>query len=270
MAIHSAIYQGTVTHDRSRPRPHHLSYDVFSLLLDIDELEQLDENHILFGYNRWAAMSFWNRDHGDGSGNPLRPWVEARLAQAGLNLEGGAIRILSYPRLFGYAFNPLTVYYCYDRSGALGGILYEVSNTFAERHTYVIPVEDAGNPVIRQSCAKEFYVSPFLSMDCTYHFRISKPAGSAKIAIRQEDENGPLFSAFFSGRRKSFTSTNLASALGRFPLMTLKVICGIHWEALCLWLKRIPVYRHKPAASKFGASIIHAATTNQDRAGKAA
>lgn len=266
---HSALFEGLVVHQRVRPRRHRLAYRVFALLLDLEEIPQLDSESPLFGHNRRAVVSFWNRDHGDGTGGDLRPWVEAKLVEAGLQPDGGAIRMLCYPRIFGYAFNPLTVYFCYRRDGAPTAILYEVRNTFRERHTYVIPVDVTGKPVIRQRCEKAFYVSPFLPMACTYRFRILPPGESVAIAIRQEDADGLLLSASFNGQRKPLNTAMLAGALSRYPAMIFKVAAGIHWEALRLWLKRLPVYRHRPAAKQIGTSIIQSAAARRET-GKAA
>ena len=266
---HSALFEGPVVHQRVRPRRHRLSYDVFALLLDLDEISSLDSRSPLFGYNRHALVSFWNRDHGDGSGGDLRPWINAKLAEAGLQPDGGPIRVLCYPRILGYAFNPLTVYFCYRQDGAPAAILYEVRNTFHERHTYVIPVEPSSKAVIRQSCEKVFYVSPFVPMECTYHFRILPPGDSVAVAIRQEDEHGLLLAASFNGQRKPLTAATLAGALARYPAMIFKVTAGIHWEALRLWLKRLPVYRHRSAATPIGTSIIKNASVEREP-GKAA
>jgi DUF1365 family protein len=252
----SALYEGPVVHKRLRPRHHQLSYRVFSLLLDLDELPALDMHHKVFGYNHWALLSFWNKDHGDGSGNSLRPWVESQMSEAGIYPDGGPIRILCYPRILGYAFNPFA-------------ILYEVGNTFGERHTYVIPVDDATRPVIQQSCDKAFYVSPFMPMDCTYHFRMIVPGPSVNITIRQEDEDGLVFAASFNGQRSEFSTKTLLGSLARYPSMIFKVIAGIHWEAARLWIKRLPIYRHQPAESPVGKTIIQTTNTN-GRTGKAA
>lgn len=251
----SAIYQGDVVHQRKRPRVHRLRYTVASVLLDLDELPGLAKRSRLFGHNRFAPLAFYDRDHGPTDGTPLRPWVESRLRQAGIEPDGGAIRLLCYPRIFGYAFNPLSVFFCYRRSGDLSAILYEVCNTYKERHTYVIPVDDAARPVIRQSCDKELYVSPFIAMDTTYHFRIVPPSEDVRIAIRQEDAEGLLLAASFAGSRRPFSEAGLRHILMRFPLLTLKVIAGIHWEALKLWLKGLPVFRHSPTANPVQFSI---------------
>lgn len=254
--VRSAIYEGDVVHERRRPRRHRLKYRVFSLLLDLDELPVLDRTFKLFGYNRRAPLAFYDRDHGPTDGGPLRPWVENHLRDAGLNPDGGAIRLLCYPRIFGYVFNPLSVYFCYARTGELLAILYEVCNTFKERHTYVIPVDGPTDRVIRQSCEKSMYVSPFIGMDAAYHFRIVPPAARTNIVIRQEDADGLLLAASFAGARQPFSTGTLARTLARFPLLTLKIVAGIHWEALRLWIKGLKVFAHAPAAQPIQSSII--------------
>ena len=225
-------------------------------------MQELDRCLPLFGHNRFAPLAFFDRDHGPTDGRALRPWVEEHLADAGIEPDGGPIRLLCYPRIFGYVFNPLSVFFCYRSSGQLAAILYEVCNTFKERHTYVIPVRDNGRRhVIRQSCAKALYVSPFIGMNATYHFRIMAPAESVRIVIREEDGDGLLLAASFIGMRRSLTGGSLLSLLARFPLLTLKIFAGIHWEALKLWRKRVPVFRHSPARQPVQVSI-ETSTTN--------
>ena len=248
MSLQSAIYRGEVVHERLRPKRHRLRYGVFSLLLDLDELPLLDRRFRLFGYNRWAPFSFHDRDHGPASGEPLRPWIEARLRDAGLQPDGGAIRLLCYPRVFGYVFNPLSVYFCYRRNGELAAIVYEVCNTFGERHCYVLPARSGSGNVIRQSCDKALYVSPFIDMDCTYHFRIISPGEGVSVVIRQEDGEGLLLAAAFRGEKQAWSESALARCLAGFPLLTFKVTAAIHWEALKLWLKGVPVFPHQAAA----------------------
>lgn len=249
----AALYHGTVLHRRLRPRRHVLRYRVFSMMLDLDRLAELDRELRLFAYNRAGVLSFHDADHGDGSGAPLRPQVEAYLAAARVDLAGGAIRVLCYPRLFGYVFNPLTVYFCHHRDGDLAAILYEVSNTFGERHTYVIPVGpgQAAGGAVRQSCAKRFHVSPFIGMDADYAFRVVPPGDRVTVAITETDDDGPFLQASFTGRREACSDRTLWRAVLRYPLMTLKVIGAIHWEALTLWRKGVPVHRRprSPAAA---------------------
>ncbi len=245
----SALYRGTVVHRRLKPRAHHMTYRVFSLLLDLDALPVLSRRLRWFGYNRWAPLAFHDRDHGPGDGRPLRPWIEAELAAAGLDLEGGPVRVLCYPRLWGYVFNPLTVYFCHDAAGRLRAVMHEVNNTMKERHCYLIPVPEAEADarLVRQSCDKRMYVSPFIAMETTYNFTIRPPGEKVAVAIEQTDAEGPVLRAAFSGRREALTDRALAAAVARHPLMTMKVIVGIHWEALRLWLKGVRLARRVPA-----------------------
>jgi len=252
----SAIYVGDVVHRRYRPKEHRLRYKVFSLLIDLDELPDLDRHLRVFGYNRRALISFWDKDHGSGQPGKLREWVEAQLTDAGLDRADLRIRLLCYPRLFGYVFNPLTVYFCETRDGDLGAILYEVCNTFHERHTYVIPIEGGSQSVVRHSCRKQMYVSPFIPMDCSYQFTTRRPDSRVAIAIRETDGEGSLLSASFSGERRVLSDASLLRTLIGFPLMTLKVTAAIHWEALRLWLKGVPIHRHIKSLNPHARTIV--------------
>ena len=256
MSGQSALFLGEVIHVRARPRRHRLRYRVFSLLLDFDELPAISASSWLLGYNRRAVLSFWDVDHGDGSDGGLRDWIDARLRETGRLEDGMSTRVLCYPRIFGYVFNPLTVYFCYASDGQLRVILYEVCNTFRERHTYVIPVEDGATGAVRQGCAKKLYVSPFMPMSCFYRFSIEPPGEKVVVRIDESDADGPLLVASFAGRREPLSDRALLRALMRYPLMTLKVAVGIHWEALRIWWKGIPVHRHRPAANRVATTIV--------------
>jgi len=256
MSGHSALYLGDVMHARFRPRRHKLHYRVFSLLLDLDELPAFSATSRLFGYNRRAVLSFWDKDHGDGETGGLRAWVEARLLEAGCFEAGMSLRVLCYPRILGYVFNPLTVYFCYAPDGALRAILYEVCNTFGERHTYVIAVSGDEPGPIRHGCPKELYVSPFLPMACFYRFHIEPPGEAILVRIDESDADGPLLVASFAGTRQPMTDRSLLGALLRYPLMTLKVTAGIHWEALRLWWKGVPIHRHQAADRPVASTIV--------------
>lgn len=245
----SALYFGEVMHQRVRPRRHRLRYGVFFVFVDIDELAGLHQRLPLFSYNRFNLFSFFDKDHGPGDGGPLRPWVERHLAEAGIDLGGGAIRLLCFPRVLGYVFNPITVYFCHRLNGELGAILYEVSNTFGERHTYLAPVVSDGSSIVSHWCEKKFYVSPFNAVEGGYSFRVEPPAQSVSVVINQSDAQGPLLHAALRAKRVPLTLGALLSAFVRYPLLTLKVIAGIHWEALRLWGKGLRlVDRPQPPA----------------------
>ncbi|MBB3944624.1 hypothetical protein GGQ73_000549 [Rhizobium skierniewicense] len=268
MTFRSAIYAGHVVHARHRPHAHKMRYRVFSLLLDLDELSILDKGLRLFGYNRRAIFSFRDTDHGAGEKGQLKQWVERHLAAAGLNIPPDALRVdmLCYPRIFGYVFNPLTVYFCHDRhdQNRLVAILYEVCNTFHERHTYIIPAVVNDNGTVQHSCAKEMYVSPFVPMECTYEFRIRPPDDKVLVTINEQDGEGDLLFASFAGTRRALSDGTLGRALLTYPLMTLKIMGAIHWEALRLWAKGNPIYRHKAAKQRIASSV---SVNDRDAAG---
>jgi len=250
MSFASQIFKGKVFHKRFKPKEHRLDYRICSFLFDLDEIPTLNQDLKVFSHNKRNLISFWDKDHGDGSGQPLRPYVEGVLHKAGIDLQGGSIRLLCYPRLFGYAFNPLSVYYCYHADETLKAVIYEVSNTFGQRHSYVIPLEDHAGPeaVIEQSCEKGFYVSPFMAVEGRYHFRLQAPSQRLALTITQTDaEDDLLLKASFSGVAQEMTDRSLVSMLLRYPLMTVKVIVGIHWEALHIWRKGIKVTKRPPA-----------------------
>jgi DUF1365 family protein len=239
MTLRSALYVGSVMHRRLRPRPHRLRYRVFWMLLDLDEIDRLPRRLRLFAHNRFNALSFHDADHGDGSGTPLRDQVDRQLHAAGIETEGGAIRLLCMPRIFGYGFNPLSIYFCYRPDGALAAVLYEVHNTFGERHGYLIRVEPgaAAGAVIDQYCQKVFYVSPFMDMDLTYAFRLAAPGERISVAIDTSDKDGRVLTAALTGKRAALTDSALLRVLATHPAVTLKVIAAIHWQALRMLFK---------------------------------
>lgn len=255
----SAIYAGEVFHQRFRPRAHRLRYRVFQCLFDLDEIDAMASGLRLFSRNRFNLFAFHDKDFGDRSGNPLRPQVEALMRRAGQEPDGGPIRLLTMPRMLGHVFNPISLWLCHRRDGSLATLIYEVTNTFKERHSYVIPVAagQARAPVIRQACDKSFYVSPFMDLDMRYDFTVEPPMENAKLVVAGGDAQGPLIVAAFSGNRHELSDGALAKAFLRHPLLTLKVVAGIHVEALWLFLKRIGVRRHVATAND-GVSIVPA------------
>ncbi|HKU64546.1 MAG TPA: DUF1365 domain-containing protein [Rhizomicrobium sp.] len=275
----SALYEGWVMHRRLRPKHHRFQYRVFAMLLEMDELAALDRKLALFKYNRWGLFSFQDRDHGDG--RPVKLWLDDLLTQNGVDAKG-ARRVLCYPRILGFVFNPISVWFCDDEQGRLKAIVYEVHNTYEERHAYVLPVPQAPTPgtdlrehrpgtarpdgslenqnglsspvgratqdIVRHDCTKNFYVSPFLSRDCRYQFRIRPPGQDVAIVIQEEEAGAPILNASFAGARRALSDRMLVKMLLRYPLMTLKVVAAIHFEAVRLMLKGMRRHPHQPKA----------------------
>ena len=157
----SCIYSGLVTHRRFKHKRHFFSYKIFSLLIDLNELKSLEEKINFFSYNRFNILSFYDKDHGPRDGSSLVTWVKNTLSDANINIESGTIKLLCYPRFFGYVFNPLSIFYCYDKNLQLKAVLYEVKNTFNEQHTYVFSASSSSNLILHK-CNKKFHVSPFM------------------------------------------------------------------------------------------------------------
>lgn len=256
--LDAAIYSGLVIHRRFAPRTHAMRYRMFMALLDIDRLDALDEDLRLFSHNRFNLFAFHDRDHlpkGAPSKATLRGMVQDHLTAAGLVPDGGAIRLLSLPRILGHAFNPLSVYFCHRADGSLAAILYEVTNTFKERHTYVIAVEPGDGGAIHQRCGKVFYVSPFLDMDLTYDFRIVAPGDHISVAVDGSKGSLRIIAAAFAGDRRPFTDVSILRTFLGHPLVSLMVVAGIHWEALKLWGKGIGL-RARPAPPPAPATFV--------------
>jgi hypothetical protein len=241
--MNSALYAGTVVHQRLRPKRHRLRYRLAQGLFDLDELDGVAGKLRFLSRNRFNLFAFHDRDFGDGSGTPLRAQIEAHLRAAGLAPDGGPIRLLAMPRVLGHIFNPIAIWFCHRSDGSLLAIVYEVTNTLKQRHSYLIPVTDGADGTIRQSCAKTLYVSPFMDMDMAYDFAIRPPGEKVQIVVNGRDGEGPLISASFAGRRRALTDGALLRIFFTIPLVTLKTVAGIHWEALKLWLKGIRIRR---------------------------
>ncbi len=251
----SAIYRGAVVHRRLRPKRHRLRYGVFNMLFDLDELPRLDRELRFFSRNRFNLFSFYDRDHGNGK-QRLRNYVESLLRKHGIDLAGGPVRLLCMPRVLGYVFNPLSIYFCYRPSGKLAAILYEVNNTFGERHNYLAAAGKNPDAAVTQEADKSFHVSPFLPVDMRYFFRVTAPAESAAVSVHVHDNAGLVVAASFSAARTELTDKALIATFFGYPLLTLKVIAGIYWEAVKLWRKGLRVYS-KPAPPEGFVTIGH-------------
>ena len=239
--MNSCIYNGIVTHQRFKPIKHSLKYKTFSLLIDLDELEKLDNEISIFSLNKFNIFSFYTKDHGERNGGCIKEWVLKTIKRFNINSNITRIKLLCYPRVFGYVFNPLSIFYCYENNN-LRAIFYEVKNTFNEQHTYIFKIKNDKN--IDQKCKKKFYVSPFIDMETYYNFRLSNPKEKLSVYIKQTDNKETILTATQTGDRKEFSFKQLMVNFFKYPLMTLKIIGSIHYEALLLW-KKGAIYRKR-------------------------
>ncbi len=245
MSAPLAFYAGTVLHRRLRPKRHALKHSCYWMLLDVDRVAEAAKSMRLFSLDRFNVLSFHSRDHGDGSEMPLGQQAEALLNEHGIRPPGGAIRLFCMPRVLGYGFNPLSVFFCYDPADNLKAIIYEVHNTFGERHNYVFPVHDEAK-LYRHGCDKDFYVSPFMDLELSYAFRLRAPDDKIAIGIETSDDQGVMLFAALSGQRREASDRSLMRLAFSQPLLTLKVIAAIHIHAAILWWKGVGIRRWKP------------------------
>ena len=240
----SCIYNGQVIHKRFKPKEHFFKYKVFSLLLDLSELSLLDKELKIFSYNKFNILSFYDIDHGPRDGTSLISWVKENLNNNNINSNEIKIKLLCYPRVWGYIFNPLSIFFVYDKNSNLISILYEVKNTFGEQHTYVFKI-DKDDQLFEHSCKKKFHVSPFIEMNCLYYFKILKPTDKLSVVINQNDDSGKLLFASQDGLKNELNNKNLMISYISNPLMSFKIIGAIHFEALKLWIKGIKLVKKK-------------------------
>ena len=247
------LYRTRVTHQRHHPRMHRLAYRLTYLAFDVDVLGELDDHLKWFGYNRRAAFSICDADHGDvGSGESIRTWLDRITADHGLAPAGRRYLMVCLPRVLGYAFNPISVVYCFDARGECDAVVYEVHNTFKERHSYVVPTTGER----ARGCAKTFFVSPFCHVRGRYTFRTRPPGDRMALAISYHDataeaDDAVVLTAAMHGQRTPLTDATLRQALLRAPAAGIKVMTAIHFEALKLWLKRVPTtLSEKPSRAR--------------------
>ncbi len=231
-----ALYATRVMHRRRVPPFYRFVYRVFYVLVDIDRLERLAQRLRFFSYNGFNLLSLRDRDHGDGQG--LRQWAEALLNERGIDACGGRILLLAFPRVLGFAFNPISLWYCHHRDGRLQAVIAEVNNTFGEKHSYVLASESGAlsyEEVIEKD--KVFHVSPFFDRQGRYRFQLSAPAERVRVAIHESVDDQPILDATLAGERRALTDGAILGQVLRMPWMTVKVVAGIHWEALKIWLR---------------------------------
>lgn len=240
----SCLYRGQVMHHRLDPVGHRFTYDVVSLLVDLDEVASLGLR--LLSRNRANLFSVHDRDLGDG-GDP-KAWIGRQLAAHGIHADG-PVRVHLFPRVFGMGFTPLTTWFCHRADDSLAAILYEVHNTFGERHAYLVAVDGADDGrTLTHRAEKCFHVSPFIGLGGTYRFAVKPPAERFAQTIRETapDDGRTILVASHVGRRRELTDGALLAAALRYPLLPVKIVGGIHYEALRLWIKGAPFFR-KPA-----------------------
>ena len=232
------IYPCQVMHQRLFPVHYRFRYRIVSALFDIDRLDALARDHRWFSLNRFNLFSLHTRDHGRRDGSPWRPWIEASLAEHGVHLDGGRIRLLAMPRILGYAFNPLSVWYCEHRDGRPRAVLLEVRNTFGEHHHYLL--HEGGAPIhwpVRATKPKRFHVSPFIDMTPFYAFRLGEPGARLRITIQEYQNNELMLVATQSGQARAFSDRNLLRTFAAMPWATARIMVLIHWQALKIWLR---------------------------------
>lgn len=237
--VESRIYTGTVAHSRKGEHPNRFEYGVYYVFVNIDELDSLGGTFKRFGHNH-GLFSVRDRDHGPRDGSPLRPWIDSLLGRAGIDLEGGRVFLLTFPRVLGFGFYPVSFWYCYHADGSIRAVLAEVRNTIGGHHNYLL--HQGGAPfdfTKRPEVTKVFYVSPFIPMDARYEFRLSEPGETAGVAIHDFVEGPLLLVASLRLKAQELTDKNLMRLLFRFGPMSLRAWVLIHLQALRIVSKGI-------------------------------
>lgn len=246
--MNSGIYEGAVRHRRFSPVGHEFTYRLFMLYLDLEELPTVFRDRWLWSVDRGNLASFTRADHIGDPSVPLEECVRRLVETRTGHRPTGPIRLLTHLRYFGYVFNPVSFYFCYDPSGTrVDTIVAEITNTpWGERHCYVLGPDDnrATSRRKRYRLDKVFHISPFMSMDMTYDWRFSEPSSRLTVHMENHREGRPLFDATMRLTRREICGTSLARVLVQYPLMTARVIGAIHWQALMLWMKGVPVHPH--------------------------
>jgi DUF1365 family protein len=246
--VRSRLYTGWVAHERTRPARNAFRYPAYYLALDLGELDELDANLRRFSHNRANLVSFWDRDHGPRDGSALRPWIDALAARAGIGLTGGRVTLLTFPRVLGARFYPVSFWYCYAADETPLAVLAEVHNTYGDRHNYLL--HSGGEPFdwdSRPRMDKAFFVSPFVQReDVTYEFAFTEPGDRLSVTMRDLVEGEIMLTTRLTLEARELTGATLTRAVLRHGPISVVALIRIHWQALKLLLKRVPLYPHTP------------------------
>ena len=246
--MNSRIYSGTVMHERFGRIRNRFSYGIYFLLIDMDEVEELADRYSTFAHNGRGKISLWDQDHGPRDGSPLKPWIIETAAQAGVDLEGGRVMLLTFPRVAGFKFFPVSFWYCYSSDGTLRVILAEVQNTYRDRHNYLIHAD--GQPLNLEDSFphnKVFFVSPFIPIDGVgYTFRFTEPSETLRASITDRQDSKPVLVASIDLASEELTDASIHSVVKRLGAMSLRAQVLIYWQAVRLLFKGAKVHDHVP------------------------
>ncbi len=260
--IETGLYVGEVMHQRFAPKSHRLSYHIFQVLLDLDNLDEDLKPVRFFSRNRFNLFGFYDRDHGPDQAASrtasLADRMRVMLSEKGLYETGDRLFLMAMPRVLGFVFNPISLYFVQNSDDQVRAIVYEVNNTFGDRHSYILPVQSTG-PRIRQKSEKHLHVSPFMDMNMAYEFDLTAPGAdfSLNIRLKQQQSNRAFKDMLFAGftaKRQVLNDSALLRLFFVMPFMTLKVVLGIHWEALLLVFKGLRL-KPKPPTEKSSVSL---------------
>ncbi|TAL81696.1 MAG: DUF1365 domain-containing protein [Candidimonas sp.] len=235
-------------HERLRPKRNRFVYPVFSVRINLDRLQEL--NRWWFSVDRWGLMGIRTRDYGACDGSDLAIWIRRQLAEAGVQANG-EMWLQTFPRVFGYVFNPVSFWYCHDRDGGLRALLAEVTSTFGERHRYLLTAPEGAviTDATTLECRKQLHVSPFFRVEGHYQFRLRDTADTSFVGIDYFDAAGLVLRTSVAGRKTALNRQTVLRAVTRQPLMTFSIIARIYWQALRLWLRKVPFFS-KPQRSE--------------------